>query len=101
MIFVRLVAHFFMEEKMEKRVALIGIVVEQYESAEKLNRILHEYGEYVIGRMGSPYREKNMNIISVAVDAPMDVISTLSGKLGMLPGVSSKTIYAKSKKESL
>jgi|SRR5690554_4742542 putative iron-only hydrogenase system regulator len=101
MIFVRLVAHFFMEEKMEKRVALIGIVVEQYESAEKLNRILHEYGEYVIGRMGIPYREKNMNIISVAVDAPMDVISTLSGKLGMLPGVSSKTIYAKSKKESL
>lgn len=101
MIFVRLVAYFFMEEKMEKRVALIGIVVEQYESAEKLNRILHEYGEYVIGRMGIPYREKNMNIISVAVDAPMDVISTLSGKLGMLPGVSSKTIYAKSKKESL
>lgn len=101
MIFVRLVAHFFMEEKMEKRVALIGIVVEQYESAEKLNRILHEYGEYVIGRMGIPYREKNMNIISVAVDAPMNVISTLSGKLGMLPGVSSKTIYAKSKKESL
>jgi putative iron-only hydrogenase system regulator len=101
MFFVRLVAHFFMEEKMEKRVALIGIVVEQYESAEKLNRILHEYGEYVIGRMGIPYREKNMNIISVAVDAPMDVISTLSGKLGMLPGVSSKTIYAKSKKESL
>lgn len=101
MIYVRLVAHFFMEEKMEKRVALIGIVVEQYESAEKLNRILHEYGEYVIGRMGIPYREKNMNIISVAVDAPMDVISTLSGKLGMLPGVSSKTIYAKSKKESL
>jgi len=101
MIFVRLVAHFFMEEEMEKRVALIGIVVEQYESAEKLNRILHEYGEYVIGRMGIPYREKNMNIISVAVDAPMDVISTLSGKLGMLPGVSSKTIYAKSKKESL
>jgi len=88
-----------MEEKMDKRVALIGIVVEQYESAEKLNHILHEYGEYVIGRMGIPYREKNMNIISVAVDAPMDVISTLSGKLGMLPGVSSKTIYAKSKKE--
>ena len=88
------------EEKMEKRVALIGIVIEQYESAEKMNHILHEYGEYVIGRMGIPYREKNMNIISVAVDAPMDIISTLSGKLGMLPGVSSKTIYAKSKKES-
>lgn len=96
--FVRLVAYFFMEEKMDKRVALIGIVIEQYESAEKMNHILHEYGEYVIGRMGIPYREKNMNIISVAVDAPMDIISTLSGKLGMLPGVSSKTIYAKSKK---
>lgn len=86
---------------METRVALIGIVIENYDSAEKLNRILHEYGEYVIGRMGIPYREKNMNIISLAVDAPMDIISTISGKLGMLPGVSTKTIYAKSKKESL
>jgi len=86
---------------METRVALIGIVVEKYESAEKLNHILHEYGSYIIGRMGIPYKEKSMNIISVAVDAPMDVISTLSGKLGMLPGVSSKTIYAKSKKETL
>lgn len=86
---------------METRVALIGIVVEKYESAEKLNHILHEYGSYIIGRMGIPYKEKSMNIISVAVDAPMDVISTLSGKLGMIPGVSSKTIYAKSKKETL
>ncbi|HCW74696.1 MAG TPA: iron-only hydrogenase system regulator [Clostridiaceae bacterium] len=86
---------------METRVALIGIVIENYDSAEKLNRILHEYGEYVIGRMGIPYREKNMNIISLAVDAPMDIISSLSGKLGMLPGVSTKTIYAKSKKEQL
>lgn len=86
---------------METRVALIGIVVEKYESAEKLNHILHEYGSYIIGRMGIPYKEKSMNIISVAVDAPMDVISTLSGKLGMLQGVSSKTIYAKSKKETL
>ncbi len=86
---------------METRVALIGIVIENYDSAEKLNRILHEYGEFVIGRMGIPYREKNMNIISLAVDAPMDIISTISGKLGMLPGVSTKTIYAKSKKESL
>lgn len=91
---------FYWEGYMETRVALIGIVIENYESAEKLNRILHEYGEYVIGRMGIPYREKNMNIISLAVDAPMDIISTISGKLGMLPGVSTKTIYAKSKKES-
>ena len=86
---------------METRVALIGIVIENYDSAEKLNRILHEYGEFVIGRMGIPYREKNMNIISLAVDAPMDIISSISGKLGMLPGVSTKTIYAKSKKEPL
>lgn len=84
---------------MEERVALIGIVVERYESAERLNQILHEYGKYIIGRMGIPYKEKSMNIISVAVDAPMDIISTLSGKLGMLDGVSTKTIYAKSKKE--
>ncbi|MBP9920979.1 TM1266 family iron-only hydrogenase system putative regulator [Proteiniclasticum ruminis] len=84
---------------MEERVALIGIVVEKYESAERLNQILHEYGKYIIGRMGIPYKEKSMNIISVAVDAPMDIISTLSGKLGMLDGVSTKTIYAKSKRE--
>ncbi len=84
---------------MEERVALIGIVVEKYESAERLNQILHEYGKYIIGRMGIPYKEKSMNIISVAVDAPIDIISTLSGKLGMLDGVSTKTIYAKSKRE--
>ena len=84
---------------MEERVAHIGIVVEKYESAERLNQILHEYGKYIIGRMGIPYKEKSMNIISVAVDAPMDIISTLSGKLGMLDGVSTKTIYAKSKRE--
>lgn len=83
---------------MEERVALIGIVVEKYESAERLNQILHEYGRFIIGRMGIPYKERSMNIISVAVDAPMDVISTLSGKLGMLDGVSTKTIYAKSKR---
>lgn len=80
---------------MENRVALIGIVVENYDSAERLNSILHIYGQYVIGRMGIPYKEKGMNIISVALDAPMDVISAISGKLGMLPGVSTKTIYAK------
>jgi len=88
-----------MEGIMEERVALIGIVVEKYESAERLNQILHEYGKYIIGRMGIPYKEKSMNIISVAVDAPIDIISTLSGKLGMLDGVSTKTIYAKSKRE--
>lgn len=84
---------------METRVALIGIVVEKYDSAEKLNQILHEYGEYIIGRMGIPYREKGISIISVAMDAPMDIISTLSGKIGMIPGLSIKTTYAKSQKE--
>lgn len=84
---------------METRVALIGIVVENYDSAEKLNHILHEYGAYIIGRMGIPYREKGISIISVAMDAPMDIISTLSGKIGMIPGISIKTTYAKSQKE--
>lgn len=80
---------------METRVALIGIVVEKRESVEDLNHILHQYGEYVIGRMGLPYQKRNISIISVAVDAPGDVISALSGKLGMLPGISTKTIYSK------
>lgn len=88
-------AIFLLGGKMENRVALIGIVVENYDSAERLNSILHAYGQYVIGRMGLPYKEKGINIISVALDAPMDVISAISGKLGMLPGVSTKTIYAK------
>jgi putative iron-only hydrogenase system regulator len=81
--------------EMETRVALIGIVVEKRESVEDLNHILHQYGEYVIGRMGLPYQKRNISIISVAVDAPGDVISALSGKLGMLPGISTKTIYSK------
>ena len=80
---------------MEKRVALIGIVVEDIESLEALNHILHEYGDYIIGRMGIPYRCRGISIISIAVDAPMNVISTISGKLGMLKGLSVKTIYSK------
>ena len=80
---------------MEKRVALIGIVVEDIESVEALNHILHEYGDYIIGRMGIPYRCRGISIISIAVDAPMNVISTISGKLGMLEGVSSKTVYSR------
>ena len=79
---------------METRIAVVGIVVEEEESAEALNEILHEYREYIIGRMGIPYREKGLNIISIAVDAPQDVISALSGKVGRLPGVSSKTAYS-------
>ena len=79
---------------MESRVALIGIIVEKNESAEKLNAILHDYAPYILGRMGLPYREKGISIISIAVDAPQDVISTLSGKIGRLEGVSAKTAYS-------
>ena len=79
---------------MEERVALIGIVVENFESVEKLNEILHAYGDVVIGRMGIPYREKNINIISIAIDAPQDTIAALSGKIGRLDGVSVKTAYS-------
>ena len=80
---------------METRVAIIGIIVEEAGSIEKLNAILHEYGIYIIGRMGIPYKEKHINIISIAVDAPNDVISAMSGKLGKLPGVSAKAVYSK------
>ena len=71
------------------------IILESRQSVDELNHLLSEYGEYVIGRMGIPYREKGIHVISVAVDAPNSVISALSGKLGMLPGVSTKTIYGK------
>lgn len=80
---------------METRVALIGIVVENPSSVEKLNALLHSYSEYIIGRMGVPYQKKNVSIISVAVDAPSEVISALSGRLGMLDGISTKTVYSK------
>ena len=80
---------------METRVALIGVIVENYDSVEKLNNILHLYSKYIIGRMGVPYPKKGISIISIAMDAPADEISALSGKLGMLPGVSTKTIYSK------
>ncbi|MCI8483180.1 MAG: iron-only hydrogenase system regulator [Lachnospiraceae bacterium] len=80
---------------MESRVAMIGIIVEEESSVEALNQILHAYGNYIIGRMGIPYPKKGINIISIAVDAPQDVISALSGKLGKLSGVSSKTAYSK------
>lgn len=82
------------EYEMETRVAVIGIIVENSESVEKLNNLLHEYGAYIIGRMGIPYRLKKINVISIAVDAPQDVISALSGKIGRLPGVSAKTAYS-------
>ena len=80
---------------METRVALIGIVVENPNAVERLNGILHQYGRYIIGRMGLPYRQRHINIISLVLDAPSDVISSLSGKVGMLPGVSCKALYSK------
>ena len=83
---------------METRISLIGIIVEDLESAGKINEILHEYSPYLVGRMGIPYREKNVSIISVVIDASNDVISSLSGKLGMIKGISVKTIYSKNNK---
>ena len=79
----------------ETRVALIGIIVEDLEAAEKSNALLHEYNRCIIGRMGLPFREKNISIISVVVNAEADIISTLAGKLGMIKGVNVKTIYSK------
>ena len=79
---------------METRVALISIIVEDAASVAALNALLHEYGEYIIGRMGIPYRPKGINIISIALDAPQEKISALSGKIGRLPGVGAKTVYS-------
>ena len=79
---------------MQTRVAVMGIVVENTDSVERLNTLLHEYGSYIIGRMGLPYRERGVNIISVVLDAPQDKIAALSGKIGRLPGVSAKTQYS-------
>ena len=79
---------------METRVAVISIIIEDPEAAQEMNEILHGYSEYVIGRMGIPYRAKGINIISIAIDAPQDAISTLSGKIGKLKGVSSKVAYS-------
>lgn len=80
---------------MENRIALLGIVVEDPDSVEPLNKLLHEYKDYVVGRMGIPYRERGVNLISIVLDAPGDAISTLSGKAGMLSGVTAKALYSK------
>ena len=79
---------------MDERVAVIGIIVSNRDSVEALNALLHEYAEHIIGRMGIPYRERKINIISIAIDASQDVISALTGRIGKLPGVSVKTAYA-------
>ena len=79
---------------METRVAVMSIIVEDASQVEKLNGFLHEYGEFIIGRMGIPYRKRKVNIISVALDAPQNTISSLAGKIGTLQGVSVKTAYS-------
>ena len=79
---------------METRVAVIGIIVEEPDAVEALNAILHEYRDYIIGRMGVPYRARGVSVISVAVDAPHDQIAALAGKVGNLDGVSAKTAYS-------
>ncbi|MBP5467992.1 MAG: iron-only hydrogenase system regulator [Candidatus Riflebacteria bacterium] len=79
---------------METRVAVMSIIVEKGASVEKINSILHDYADYIIGRMGIPHRGKNISIISVAIDGPQDKISALSGKIGNLDGVNVKTLYS-------
>ncbi len=80
---------------MDTRIAVIAIIVENREKSGELNGLLHEYGEYIVGRMGVPYPPKGVSVISVILDAPQEKISALSGKLGMVPGISSKTVYSK------
>ena len=79
---------------METRVAVMGIIVENMDSVELLNSLLHEFGEYIIGRRGIPYRRRGISIVSIAIDAPQDVISALAGKIGNLDGISVKTAYS-------
>lgn len=78
----------------DNRIAVVGIIVEDTQASERVNAILHEFASYVAGRMGIPYREKNISVISVVVDAPTPVINSLTGKLGMIKGVSAKALYS-------
>ncbi len=80
---------------MENKISVISIIVEEMEATSILNSILHDFGQYIVGRMGLPYREKNISIICVVVDAPPNITSSLSGKLGMIKGVKAKSITAK------
>ena len=81
----------------ETRIALIGIIIEEEKGITPTNQLLHEYRDFIVGRMGIPYREKEINIISIVLDAPENAISTLSGKLGMIDGISVKSMFAKTK----
>ena len=80
---------------METRIAVMSIIVEKGGEVERLNALLHEHGEYIIGRMGIPYRDRGISIISIVLDAPQDKITALSGKVGNLPGITAKTAYSK------
>lgn len=80
---------------MENRISVVSIIVEDTDAAEAINRLLHDFGQYIVGRMGIPYRDRGVSIICVVLDAPGDITSALSGKLGMIKGVSTKTIVAK------
>ncbi|SEP86102.1 putative iron-only hydrogenase system regulator [Lachnospiraceae bacterium NE2001] len=79
---------------MDTRAAVIAIIVKNTESANEINNVLHEYGKYIIGRMGIPYQKKNISIISIAIDAEQDIINTLAGKIGRIEGVTTKTVYS-------
>lgn len=83
----------------EKRLAVIGITVENAQSALDLNKVLHEYGEHIIGRMGVPYENKSVSVITIVLDAPQDIVSSLSGKIGMIRNVNAKTMYLKQKEQ--
>lgn len=80
---------------METRIAAVSIIIENYESVEKVNDILHEYRKYIIGRMGLPYKKRDIAIICIVMDAPNNVTSALSGKLGMVPQITAKVVYSK------
>ncbi|MFI3171432.1 MAG: TM1266 family iron-only hydrogenase system putative regulator [Eubacteriales bacterium] len=82
---------------METRIALIGIIVEEKDAIHELNQLLSQNSSYILGRMGIPHTDKNVSVISIVIDAPADIISSLSGKIGMLSGISSKTVYTKSR----
>lgn len=80
---------------MNQKLAVVAIIIDDIEAVERVNAILHEFGDYIIGRMGIPYRQKSVNVISVVMDAPIEIINSLSGKMGMVKGVSSKVLTAK------
>lgn len=84
-----------MEERKDFRIAALSVIVEDRTVAERVNTLLSEYGEYIVGRMGIPYREKHVSVISVVMDAPPSVVNALSGKLGSLPSVTAKSVFAK------